>query len=124
MIAMGKIGVRSGGVSGSSVRGLRNGPSGSGKSARMLYQRSGISFSVNRYLVVMLWSSAPPVHRVPPRIRLAARPGILERRHFEPHRHATRVARRTDGAAVRLHQLAGDGKPDAGATAAACTAGV
>src|SRR6202521_3152408 len=61
MMAIGKIGVRSGGVSGSRVRGLRNGPSGSGRSATMLYQRSGSSSSLRRNLVGILSSSASPV---------------------------------------------------------------
>ena len=53
MMAMGKIGVRSGGVSGSRVRGLRNAPSGSGTSARMLYQCDGSSSSVSKNFVVI-----------------------------------------------------------------------
>src|SRR5438094_6954773 len=53
MMACGKIGARSAGPIGCKVCGFRYGAGGAGMSGRMLYQRSGMSFSSRRIFLVI-----------------------------------------------------------------------
>src|SRR6267143_4560323 len=73
MIACGKIGARSAGPIGSSVRGLRYGAGGAGMSGRMLYQRSGMSLSLRRIFFVTAPSLLNQFGRCPRAERVALR---------------------------------------------------
>src|SRR2546426_6256879 len=61
MMACGKIGARSAGPIGCKVCGFRYGAGGAGISGRMLYQRSGISFSLSRIFLVTAPSLLNPL---------------------------------------------------------------
>src|SRR5207245_7633641 len=61
MMACGKIGARSAGPIGCKVCGFRYGAGGAGISGRMLYQRSGMSFSLSRIFLVTAPSLLNPL---------------------------------------------------------------